>query len=716
MRQQRVRRILTLAGWQVTPRMPPLGGRRLPGQLPRASASDTAPDTSTVTAPGTATDTATRDHIGVWGHSPYAARGERAAALSGAPLLRVEDAFVRSLRTGRDGDPPVGLILDRRGLYLDASRPSDLEHILRSHPFDDAALLTRARHGIERMQDAEISKYSAFDPAHPLPAPGYVLVIDQTRDDASVRLGGANANHFREMLFTARDEHPGARIVIKTHPETAAGHRPGYFGPDDEDARTTLLSDPVSPWMLMRGAVAVYVVTSQLGFEAVLAGHRPRVFGQPFYSGWGLTQDLLPQHRRGRVLTRTQLFAGAMLLYPTWYDPHRDRLCEFETSLSAIEAQARAWREDRHGHVAGGMRLWKRRPLQGFYGQHRALRFAEGPALIRTAAREGRPAMVWAGKATPQMAQQAEEAQVPLSRVEDGFLRSRGLGATLVPPLSLVRDDLGIYYDPTAPSRLERLIHGAAHLSDARRARAQDVQARILRARLTKYNLGAGGAGRAGDISTALKQGEAPDPAGLDLPPGRRILVPGQVEDDASVLTGGGRVRSNLALLQATRQANPDAVILYKPHPDVEAGLRQGRIPRDEALRHADRVLENADPAVLLEHVAEVWTMTSLLGFEALLRGLKVTCLGTPFYAGWGLTRDLESAPDRRRREVSIEGLIHAALIAYPRYVDPVTGTPCPVEVAIDRLAEGRLPGPGLMNRLTSKAQGALASQSWIWR
>ena len=41
--------------------------------------------------------------------------------------------------------------------------------------------------------------------------------------------------------------------------------------------------------------------------------------------------------------------------------------------------------------------------------------------------------------------------------LEDGFLRSRGLGADLVPPLALVADRAGIYYDPSRPSDIERL-------------------------------------------------------------------------------------------------------------------------------------------------------------------------------------------------------------------------------------------------------------------
>ncbi|MBW6507059.1 MAG: capsular polysaccharide biosynthesis protein [Rhodobacteraceae bacterium] len=629
------------------------------------------------------------DAVAVWGHSPTAWRGERVAAHRGVPVVRIEDAFLRSIRPGRSGDPPMGLLIDPLGVHFDSSVPSRIEALLARAPLDDSDLLRRSREGIARLKASDLSKYNNHDPAAPVPDPGYVLVVDQTAGDASIGHGGAKATTFREMLAVAQIENPGARIVVKTHPETAMGLRAGHYGTDTASGRVTVLATPVSPWRLLDGAIAVYTVSSQLGYEAILAGHKPRVFGQPFYAGWGLTSDENPVARRNRTLTRAQIFAVTHILAPLWYDPCRDRLCRFEEALDTLEAEVRAFREDRRGYVAVGMRLWKRRALQQVFGRERRLTFENNPArAIAKAGASDRGLLVWAAKETPDL----RASGLALARIEDGFLRSRGLGADLVPPLSLVRDAQGIYYDPTRASDLETLIATPAPLG----ARRTEALIETLRAaRLSKYNLAGG-----------------PLP---DLPVGHRILVPGQVEDDASILAGAPFECTNLSLLARVRHENPNAIVIFKPHPDVEAGLRPGAVNDAEALRHADVIARRVDPVALIDACDEVWTMTSLLGFEALLRGKPVTCLGIPFYAGWGLTRDFAPTPARRSARPDLLQLAHAALVAYPRYFDPVSRRPCPPEVVIARLAEGIPPGRGAINRALAKLQGLFASTPF-WR
>ncbi|WP_374635165.1 capsular polysaccharide biosynthesis protein [Paracoccus sp. (in: a-proteobacteria)] len=638
----RIRRILDLAGYRVTLGLPGAG-----------------------------------DLVGIWGASPTAWRGKAMAARRSAQLLRVEDAFLRSVLPGRARRGPVarrgpiGLILDPLGLHFDPETPSLIETLVTAP--DTRARDAQARAAIERLIAADLSKYNAHLPDAQPPAPGYVLVIDQTRGDAS--LLGAGRAEFLDMLTAARDENPGQHIVIRSHPETAAGLRPGHFTPADLRPGDEFCTDPVSPWALLQGAARVYAMSSQLGYEAMLAGHRPRLFGRPFYAGWDLSDDQHSLPRRSPAPIEA-LFAASHLIAPTWYDPCLDRLTDFEGALRQIEAEARAWREDHAGHLAYGMRLWKRPHLARFFGNGAGVRFTDKPAPGVT--------LAWASRA----------AEVPgARRIEDGFIRSRGLGAALVPPLSLVADDLGIYYDPTRESRFERLM--AAPLPPGGAARALELARALAAAGVTKYNL----------------TGAAPD-----LPSGRRILVPGQVEDDASIRLGAGAERSNLALLRRARAEFPDAILIYKPHPDVEAGLRPGLIPPERLAELADVVARDTSAAALMAKVDGVITITSTMGFEALLRGLPVLTLGAPFYAGWGLTDDRGRVPARRQPGANLAQLVHAALIAYPRYFDPVSGLPCPPETALARLADpGFRPG-GARLRLLAKAQGLFSGHAWIWR
>jgi capsular polysaccharide export protein len=280
-------------------------------------------------------------------------------------------------------------------------------------------------------------------------------------------------------------------------------------------------------------------------------------------------------------------------------------------------------------------------------------------------------------------------------RVEDGFIRSVGLGSNFLPPCSVILDSRGIYYDPTCPSDLEHLL-ATAQFDPGLVARADRLVERLIRERVTKYNVGAGDQ--------------------LHFPPGRRkVLVPGQVANDLSVRLGGAGIADNAELLRRVRADNPDAFIVYKPHPDVDAGHRPGAIPDADVLRIADAIVRDVSMATLIEAIDEVHTLTSLAGFEALLRGRKVVAWGQPFYAGWGLTTDMAPIA-RRRRRLTVGQLAAGVLLLYPRYVDPVTGLPCPAEILMDRLADPAVWRPGLLARLR-RAQGlGLRRITTMWR
>ncbi len=256
-------------------------------------------------------------------------------------------------------------------------------------------------------------------------------------------------------------------------------------------------------------------------------------------------------------------------------------------------------------------------------------------------------------------------------RLEDGFMRSVGLGADLVRPLSWVVDRSGIYFDPRQPSDLESLLNGC-DIDDGLLTRSAGLRAAIVGSGLTKYNVG----------SAVWKR-----PVGLAA--GRVVvLVAGQVESDASIVCAAGAIATNLDLLRAVRADRPDAWLVFKPHPDVLAGLRSGQALDAGWSGWCDEVVTDCAMGPLLDAVDEVHVMTSLAGFEALLRGKPVTTYGMPFYAGWGLTRDLGLSPAvaaRRQRRRCLDELVAAALILYPLYVD-ANGRPTTPEAVLSEL------------------------------
>lgn len=267
--------------------------------------------------------------------------------------------------------------------------------------------------------------------------------------------------------------------------------------------------------------------------------------------------------------------------------------------------------------------------------------------FVGPGARIERPAglILWGWTEYPQEVPEG----LPVIRMEDGFLRSVGLGAELTRPLSWVVDTLGMYYDVAQPSDLEWLLENS-DFSEACLVRAAALRRAVVEAGVTKYNVG---------------RGEWSRPQGAT----KVILVPGQVESDASIARGTTHVQSNMMLLRAVREANPQAYVVYKPHPDVEARLRILGQQEEEAGQWCDERVRDVPMERMLDGVDEVHTMTSLSGFEALLRNKRVTCYGQPFYAGWGLTEDI-SPVARRRRTLTLDQLVAGALIAYPLYLD----------------------------------------------
>lgn len=599
-----------------------------------------------------------------WGAKPSGRRTMWLARWLDLAPLYLEDGFLRSFGTG-DRFPPLSLVVDDTGIYYDSTRPSALENLLNSDADLLQGLTEQVAQAMRMVLDHQLSKYNHA----PVLAPDVlresdrkrILVVDQTFGDLSLSLGGVGAECFAEMLAAARLENPDATVYIKTHPEVTSGRKSGHFGHVRDDERTVVLRQAVNPLSLIEHMDRVYVATSTLGFEALLAGKPVTCFGLPWYAGWGVTDDRQACPRRTARRSIDELFAAGYFHYPRYLDPTTGQRGTIFNVIDWLVCQ-RHTEDHLHGKtgvgrmICIGFRRWKQANLAPMLGLNPAsaifVRDAEAASRLNPGARDN---LVWWGCQPPDgVAELAAECRARTMRMEDGFVRSVGLGSDLIRPQSIVLDSKGIYFDPREPSDLEDILN-YTEFTDEELERARQVRQFIVDHGITKYNL---------------------EPrAKADWPTGGRpvILVPGQVEDDASIRFGCTDTRTNLALLKAARAAHPEAFIVYKPHPDVMSGNRAGKLGLDQAREWADQIETSLSVISCIEACDEVHTMTSLTGFDALLRGKHVVTYGQPFYAGWGLTEDRVkngAAMLRRKRRLTLDQLIAGALIRYPIYWD----------------------------------------------
>ncbi|WP_419852614.1 capsular polysaccharide biosynthesis protein [Actinobacillus pleuropneumoniae] len=622
------------------------------------------------------TKTIRADNVIGWGLRPSAGKARAYAEQHYLPYIALEDGFVRSLGLGVMGYPPFSVVYDDVGIYYDTTRSSRLEQLILSSHFS-ATDLQQAEQAVRLIVRHQLSKYN-HNPDYVSNEPKtseIVLVIDQTFGDMAVKYGRANESDFQQMLDAAIGENPDAQIWVKTHPDVISGKKKGYLTDlHCYGNRIRLFAEDVNPISLLNRIDKVYCVTSQMGFEALLLGKPVITFGIPWFAGWGVTEDrhpdidVLKRSQRRENRSFLQLFAAAYLQYSRYINPYSGKVGTIFDVIDYL-SKAKILNQRLSGHLyCVGMSLWKRAVIKPFFNLPLCRLHFVGSlkSLEKRVFEKNARLLIWS-QGKPEILAFAEKHNLPLLRMEDGFIRSVGLGSNLVAPLSLVIDDLGIYFNAQTPSRLEQILLGQ-EFNEQDLVLAKKLRNRLIEANIGKYNVGNSG-------------------FRLNVTDKTAILVPGQVEDDASIRFGSPEIKKNLDLLRKVRELNPNAYIIYKPHPDVVSGNRQGHIPTEQAVEFADEIVENANILDCINQVDEVHTMTSLAGFEALLRGKIVHCYGLPFYSNWGLTEDYLSL-ERRHRKLCLEELISAVLVYYPQYVDPENATMINAEQAIEILQQ----------------------------
>lgn len=677
------------------------------------------------------------DTIFGWGRKKSGLKAVKLATKKGCKFMLLEDGFLRSINFGKA--PSFSLVCDEMGIYYDANTPSSLENLLNFYDFkSDKALMESAKRAIELIKELEISKYNLgkappkelfgdvderdFDKdgfleknsvnfcenslknsqkftenkinsqnfaknkqnfsknsqkgeqkneqksgqkSEPKSRPKRVLIIAQSARDASLKYGFAERFSSQEMINDAINENPQAQIFLKIHPEAISGKKKSDIDINSLPKSVKIISQNYNPIALLKHFDKVYTKASTMGFETLLLGCECVCYALPFYAGWGLTRDKIKCERRTRTLKIEELFAGAYLLYTRYFNPYKNAKSDIFESIFTLEKYKKIELFNSNRLFFLGFSLWKRRLVKPFFqAQNNEMIFLNSLQKLKKFTLDKNDKIFIWGRSYEKAQIREFSGEIQVFFVEDGFIRSVLLGSDLTRPLSLNIDSKALYIDASKESDLECILQNYA-FDENLKSRAKALIQSILANKISKYN-------------NATSEFLRPKTSA------KIILIPAQVEDDASMILGGFGL-STQALIERVRKENPNAYIVFKPHPDVLSGNRKGLKDEKIILKSCDEIIKNASIASCLDAVDEVHTITSTVGFEGILHGKVVVCYGLPFYAGWGLTRDKIKC-ERRTRLLSVEDLVAGALLLYPRYVDAQDLSLCEAERCLEKI------------------------------
>ncbi|HED0728150.1 TPA: capsular polysaccharide biosynthesis protein [Campylobacter jejuni] len=613
-----------------------------------------------------------------WGRKKSGLKAMNLAKKYKAKFILLEDGFIRSLNLGVENSPSFSMVKDDIGIYYDATAPSKLENLLNTYEFKDEEI-KQAKKAIELIKKYKISKYN-----NNLDIPDdyfqkdekRVLIITQTANDASLEFGLAKGFKTVDMIKDAIKENPKSKIYIKIHPDVLSGKKQSDLDINSLPKECILITEDFNPIALLEFFDKVYTKTSGMGFEALMQGCECVCYGMPFYAGWGLTKDKLECKRRMQKRSLEEVFYAAYILYSEYFNPYLNQESNIFDTIQTLAKYKDIEKVNSNRLFMLGFTLWKRHFIKPFFNakDNEIIFLNSLKSLAGYKLKENDKFFIWGKRIDyntlkSTLVKKAQDEDLSnftpkISLTEDGFIRSISLGSDLTRPFSLIIDDKGLYIDPNKASKLEEHLQNEI-FDENMLNRAKNIIKILLENRFSKYN--------------GLKHENLKINAKIGQ---KIILIPAQVEDDASMILGGFGL-STLDLLKEVRSKNQDAYIIFKPHPDVLSGNRVGLKDETLILEFCDEIVKDCSIDSAIKIADEIHTITSTSGFDALLRAKKVFTYGMPFYAGWGLTKDKHKCK-RRTRKLSLEELVAGALIIYPRYINPKTKTLCEIEVCLD--------------------------------
>lgn len=592
---------------------------------------------------------------------------------------------------------PFSLVFDKKDIPYSNNNQNSLLYMLNSNKYkEDSELLTRSKLLIEQIKGN--NKGNSNDATESLiisekNEQEKVLVIGVPKAIGKDNGVGDNMSSL-DLVWIAKLENPESQVMYIEDPTINS--------PNIEMENIGKLADVIDSdkdiLELLWSVDKIYTKDSIIAFYGLILSKQVITFGAPFYAGWGVTIDRNPIANRSQRLTLEALVGVSLIEYPKYINPYTKEMIDVE---SAVELQSKVTKIAKKA----GLSYKRNKPIfntendkiDSFHLETQLI--GKKVAIISPGLKKMPnldkllPADIiydptgnqieeldyvggWGLKPGYKDARVfAEKHSIPYLAMEDGFLRSIGLGVDGSPALSFSLDDIGVYYDATRPSRMENILNSTGWETPELMEDAKRAMNLIKTNYLSKYNVG-----------EILKE------ENFRQNGKKRILVVDQTFGDMSISLGLGNQQSFINMYNKAKEENPEADFYLKVHPDVIAGKKQGNITDIKEDENTILLTEDSNPLSLIEHMDKVYCVTSQMGFEALIMGKEVRCFGMPFYAGWGVTND-EIILDRRKKVRTVEELFAASYIIYCTYLNPSTGKTGNIFDVIDYIVETKNKG-----------------------
>ena len=579
------------------------------------------------------------------------------------PILRLTPGIFAGYH--RDASPLSIYFAYQSDVYYDFTKESNIESILRSNWIPSEEEWKLAASALQMINKYGITKYNEYPhlPENFVKSSNIhnILLVDQPVDDHTVLTGSANEQTFNDMLLYAFDNFPYSTIYVKLHPDTIDGKKEGYLKrlldkhQLADHPSIVLIDQHCNITSFFNFVQEVFVVTSQVGFEALLRGKSVTCFGMPFYAGWGLTNDMQVLTYAKPKRTLIDLFIVLAIQHCLYLNPFTKKKGTILDFLEYISLQ------QRHSNKKDIL----------FYNSH----FSDCKNIDLLLDLKGKKpvslnnprkfkkyydCLVIADNKKDYQAVTANKCKHS-AFMADGFLFS-SFGSPKE-PLSLIIDYNGPYYDPKAYSDLEYLLSNENFTEHEKKLSEHFLDSlRVTYAQKARLE-------EVGNLA-AIKR---------DAGSKKIIFVPGQAEDDDLTFVGGHMaINNDYHFLKTICEQNENSFIVYKPHHNHKTKTnsevsKEGIISLNAIAGQKKNKLvieDNASISHCIDYCTEVHINNHDCGLEAIIKGKKVITYGNPFYSGYGLTEDKQHSL-RPKRNLTVHELALGTYMLYPRYKVP---------------------------------------------